>query len=85
MKRILHEVPPRSMWASRILSEEAGDRIFKDGELTVEETKAGETLQLPITRQLAAMSERRRQGTDWVFPNGKVRSGHYEEMRHLYP
>ena len=58
---------------------------IKDGEVTVEETKTGEPLQLPITRQLAAVFERRRQNTGWVFPNGKVKSGHYEEMRHLYP
>ena len=49
------------------------------------ETKTGETLRLPITRQLAAVFGRRKQGTDWVFPNGKAGSGHYEEMRHLYP
>ena len=60
---------------------------IKDGELIVEETKTGETLRLPITRQLAAVFERRKQSNDtgWVFPNGKISSGHFEEMRHLYP
>ena len=60
---------------------------IKGGELTVEETKTGETLQLPITRQLAAVFERRRQGneTDWVFPNNRTKSGHFEGIHHIYP
>ena len=60
---------------------------IQDGELTVAETKTGETLQLPITRQLAAVFERRKQGneTDWVFPNSKANSGHYEDVAYIYP
>ena len=59
---------------------------IKGGELTVEETKTGETLQLPITRQLAAVFERRRQGneTNWVFPNNRTKSGHFEGIHHIY-
>ena len=60
---------------------------IKDGEVTVEETKTGEPLQLPITRQLAAVLERRKHGneTDWVFPNSKTRSGHFEHVKYIYP
>ena len=60
---------------------------IRDGELTVAETKTGEPLQLPITRQLAAVFERRKydNDTDWVFPNSKARSGHFEHMKYIYP
>ena len=60
---------------------------IRNGELTVAETKTGAPLQLPITRQLAAVFERRKQGneTDWVFPNSKAGSGHYEDVAYIYP
>ena len=60
---------------------------IQNGELTVAETKTGAPLQLPITRQLATVFERHKHDndTDWVFPNSKAGSGHYEDMRHLYP
>ena len=64
--------------------------------LRVEETKTGEPLELPITRQLAALFERRRgEGgggagavsagppAGWVFPS-RGASGHMEELQHLY-
>ena len=61
-------------------------RIFR-----VEATKTGEPLELPITRQLAALLERRRleagAGTggasQWVFPSTGA-SGHAIELQHLY-
>ena len=59
----------------------------------VEETKAGEPLELPVTRQLARILERRRadagypaeQPMGWVFPSPASASGHIEEVAHLYP
>ena len=59
--------------------------------LRVEETKTGEPLELPITRQLAALLERRRPEASagngdahrWVFPSTGG-SGHAVELQHLY-
>ena len=59
--------------------------------LRVEETKTGEPLELPITRQLAALFERRRRAAGgsaarppvWVFPSTGA-SGHIRELQHLY-
>ena len=59
--------------------------------LRVEETKIGEPLELPITRQLAALLERRRPEASagngdahrWVFPL-TAGSGHAVELQHLY-
>ena len=59
--------------------------------LRVEATKTGEPLELPITRQLADLLERRRleAGTGkgaahgWVFPSTGA-SGHVVELQHLY-
>ena len=59
--------------------------------LRVEETKTGEPLELPITRQLAALLERRRLeasasnggAQQWVFPSTGA-SGHVVELQHLY-
>ena len=50
----------------------------------VEETKTGEPLELPVTRQLVAILERRFAERDrfpersrgWVFPSGTAESGH---------
>ena len=61
-------------------------RIFR-----VEETKTGEPLELPITRQLAALLDRRRLDASaskggvpqWVFPSSGS-SGHAVELQHLY-
>jgi len=59
-------------------------RIFR-----VEATKTGEPLELPITRQLAALFERRlaaragRGATPWVFPSSGG-TGHVVELQHLY-
>ena len=58
----------------------------------VEETKTGEPLELPITRQLGAILERRRpEGEalpgdlrDWVFPSTLSSSGHIANLSHLY-
>jgi len=60
---------------------------ISDSELIVEETKTGEPLRLPITRQLADVFERRKKDneTDWVFPNSETKSGHYEDIHHIYP
>ncbi len=62
------------------------ERLFR-----VEETKTGEPLELPITRQLADLLERRRAGAQdpgrpsgWVFPSPASTSGHIEELHHLY-
>ena len=52
--------------------------------LRVDETKTGEVLELPITRQLGEILERRRAAceasgqplTGWIFPSRKSRSGH---------
>ena len=61
-------------------------RIFR-----VEETKTGEPLELPITRQLGALLERRRLDAGagaggappWVFPSTST-SGHAVELQHLH-
>ena len=60
--------------------------------LRVDETKTGEVLELPITRQLAAIFERRRamckvpEGrlTGWVFPSGLSRTGHVVDVQPYY-
>ena len=59
--------------------------------LRVEETKSGEPLVLPITRQLNALLIRRRRGRDpddtrtrpWVFPSSRSASGRIHGMLHL--
>ena len=59
----------------------------------VEETKTGEPLELPVTRQLAAILERRwatRETLpghlrDWVFPSPASGSGRIPHLSHLYP
>ena len=62
--------------------------------LRVEETKTGEPLELPITRQLAAIFERRRadagapgaEPEGWLFPAPrKAASGHVSHLSQLYP
>ena len=58
----------------------------------VEETKTGVPLELPITRQLSAILERRRVEGEglpdnirvWVFPSLTSASGHVEDPHHLY-
>lgn len=58
----------------------------------VEETKTGVPLELPVTRQLNAILERRRSANedlpedvrDWVFPSLTSASGHVEDPHHLY-
>ena len=60
--------------------------------LRVEETKTGEPLELPITRQLADIFDRRRadSGTPvefqngWVFPSRASASGHVEDTYRFY-
>ena len=60
--------------------------------LRVEETKSGEPLELPITRQLAAIFERRQvddeglagQPGGWVFPSPASASGHVEDLHRFY-
>ena len=63
------------------------------GVLRVEETKTGEPLELPVTRQLAAIFDRLRADrggqaapTDgWVFPSPKkARSGHVADIARFY-
>ena len=59
--------------------------------LRVDDTKSGEPLEFPVTRQLAAILERRlaereRFATEtrgWVFPSESSASGHLEGMQHL--
>ena len=69
------------------------DRVNLEGRiLRVEETKTGEPLELPMSRQLAAIFERRRSAAGgpgsrprgWVFPSSTSASGHIEELQHLY-
>ena len=58
----------------------------------VEETKTGVPVELPITRQLAAILKRRRiaaadlpEGVrDWVFPSPTSAAGHVQDPHHLY-
>ena len=58
----------------------------------VEETKTGVPLELPVTRQLAAILERRRAAADglptgvreWVFPSPTSATGHVQDPHHLY-
>ena len=56
--------------------------------LRVEETKTGEPLELPMTRQLAAIFERRRaDGEDpdgWVFPSSMSSTGHLGGIHQYY-
>ena len=59
-------------------------RLFR-----VDETKTGVPLELPITRQLAAILERRRAecggaSEGWVFPSRISRSGRVAELSHMY-
>ena len=57
----------------------------------IEDTKSGEPLEFPVTRQLAAILERRlaeRERSvgmkrDWVFPSEDSASGHLESIQHL--
>lgn len=65
---------------------------LEHGVLRVEETKTGEPLELPVSRQLAAIFGRRRNAgppdeslRGWVFPSKTSASGHMEELQHLYP
>ena len=69
------------------------ERVDMAGRLfRVEETKTGEPLELPMTRQLAAVFERRRaelgefadELRDWVFPSPLSVSGHAEELQQLH-
>ena len=58
----------------------------------VDETKTGAPLELPITRQLSAILERRRAEIatlpgglrDWVFPSSASASGHVVDLAHFY-
>ena len=68
------------------------DRVDRERRiLRVEATKTGEPPELPITRQLVALLERRRLDASagngdahrWVFPSTGT-SGHVVELQHLY-
>ena len=54
--------------------------------LRVEETKTGEPLELPITRQLAVILERRLADGDgpWVFPSPRSEAGHVADVARFY-
>ena len=55
--------------------------------LRVEETKTGEPLELPITRQLAAVLERchdRSGGEGWLFPSTLSATGHLAETAEVF-
>ena len=62
--------------------------------LRVDETKTGEVLELPVTRQLGDLFERRHKDaggvesggslTGWVFPSEKSASGHIEDVYKFY-
>ena len=69
-------------------------RVDLDGRiLRVEETKTGEPLELPVTRQLGAVLARLRaeagypaeEPEGWVFPSPASETGHMVELSHLYP
>ena len=69
------------------------ERVDMEGmAFRVEETKTGEPLELPVTRQLAAILERRRVENaampdalhEWVFPSALSGSGHIANLSHLY-
>ena len=69
------------------------DQVDLEGlTMRIEETKTGVPLELPITRQLAAIFRRRRVENGngaapsgaWVFPSATSASGHAEELQHLY-
>ena len=64
------------------------DRVDLDRRiLRVEETKTGEPLELPLTRQLAAVFARRHAagGEGWVFPSSrKVGPGHVLSLAQYY-
>ena len=59
--------------------------------IRIEDTKTGEPLEFPITRQLAAILERRfadreqfaEEARGWVFPSEASASGHIECIQHL--
>jgi len=65
---------------------------LEQGTFRIEETKTGNPLELPITRQLAEILARRlgENGNGagpsgpWVFPSTTSASGHAEELQHLY-
>ena len=68
------------------------DRVDLDAmTLTVEDTKSGEPLEIPIVRQLAAMLERRlaergkfpERSRVWVFPSETSRSGRLVTLQQL--
>ena len=62
--------------------------------LRVDETKTGEVLELPVTRQLGEIFQRRYKDaggvesggslTGWVFPSEKSGSGHIEDVYKFY-
>ena len=60
--------------------------------LRVDETKTGEPLELPITRQLAEIFERRRTDEDgpaerssgWVFPSPRSGAGYVADLHRFY-
>ena len=60
--------------------------------LRVDETKTGEVLELPITRQLAAIFERRcadcgdeeKPSSGWVFPSRTSKSGHLLDVQRFH-
>ena len=69
------------------------ERVSLDaGSFRVEETKTGAPLELPVTRQLAAILARRRDDSaamaanlrDWVFPSPLSTSGHIVELHRHY-
>ena len=57
----------------------------------IDDTKRGEPLEFPVTRQLAAILERRfaereqfaGEARGWVFPSETSASGHLESIQHL--
>ena len=69
------------------------ERVDMEGlTFRVEDTKTGVPLELPITRQLAAILERRQAEAgdypdhvrDWVFPSRTSATGHVQDPHHLY-
>ena len=81
------------MWLREVLTLRWERVDMKALTFRVEETKTGVPLELPITRQLASILERRQAGRenlpartrDWVFPSPAGTSGHVEDPHYLYP
>ena len=80
------------MWRDEVLTLRWERVDLEARTFLVEETKTGVPLELPITRQLAVILERRQAAgsnlppsvRDWVFPSATSATGHVQDPHHLY-